>query len=588
MDNNKQILTRKKGLTLIVVPLWWDGSSSRLSEMIHFQRPDLLHNHHTNLTPLNPTINFFSVLKIPGIGELMQASYARNNDILNIEPSSWWMGEKFDGVRFCWNASVRELYTRFGNALSFDKIALNMPDIFVDGELWFGRGNYSISCQITTEPLEFSFWHLLRLILFDVPSYAIQNQPFEIRFCHLIQHISTDHPFQLIAPRVMCKNRIHFKNAIAHIEEDGGEGVIIRKSGSLYERDRSPFLIKIKTVQTDNEAIVEGVTNKSMLLKVPSGKSFSIPACDVHVNPKPKIGDVVTYAFPVNVRSKMQNRPIITKIRTDISWRTVLENFYRERISDTGIRKLRKHSKFGTRNQGAKPKRIWVHVRNRRKFFEEYARRNGFDPLTAENWYERSLNKILKDKGGHGVAAHYGFNLQKALIDLFPDIGLDRSKFKTFYNNLNSAEARRQFLEKFASDNGFDPLVPENWYSQQKNVAATMGGGQVIKHHGSFTKAIIELFPTIGADPLKFKLTRLWNDCNTRRAFLVQCAKENGFDPLVPENWYQRNRDNFVTFKALSRIVSYHQDSYVQMVLDLFPDIGLQREKFPTSKRLPL
>ena len=40
----------------------------------------------------------------------------------------------------------------------------------------------------------------------------------------------------------------------------------------------------------------------------------------------------------------------------------------------------------------------WVDIRNRRKFFEEFARTNGFDPLNAENWYRQSLTTILRVK----------------------------------------------------------------------------------------------------------------------------------------------------------------------------------------------
>ena len=40
----------------------------------------------------------------------------------------------------------------------------------------------------------------------------------------------------------------------------------------------------------------------------------------------------------------------------------------------------------------------WPDVRNRRKFFEAYARRQGFDPLVAVNWYSQSRDKILAVK----------------------------------------------------------------------------------------------------------------------------------------------------------------------------------------------
>jgi hypothetical protein len=36
--------------------------------------------------------------------------------------------------------------------------------------------------------------------------------------------------------------------------------------------------------------------------------------------------------------------------------------------------------------------RYWHDVKNRRKFFDGFAKANGFDPLIPENWY--SVNKL--------------------------------------------------------------------------------------------------------------------------------------------------------------------------------------------------
>jgi hypothetical protein len=37
----------------------------------------------------------------------------------------------------------------------------------------------------------------------------------------------------------------------------------------------------------------------------------------------------------------------------------------------------------------------WQDVQSRRKFFEMYAKKHGFDPLNPENWYSLTYNKIL-------------------------------------------------------------------------------------------------------------------------------------------------------------------------------------------------
>lgn len=37
----------------------------------------------------------------------------------------------------------------------------------------------------------------------------------------------------------------------------------------------------------------------------------------------------------------------------------------------------------------------WQELGNRRKFFEDYAGVNGFDPLVPENWYSVQTSKLL-------------------------------------------------------------------------------------------------------------------------------------------------------------------------------------------------
>ena len=83
------------------------------------------------------------------------------------------------------------------------------------------------------------------------------------------------------------------------------------------------------------------------------------------------------------------------------------------------------------------------------------------------------------------VAYHKG-SISRALMDLFPNIGLDKSKlyylsmslfvsstplqanqlFFSFLAPWSEASNRRKFFEEYAKVNGFDPLVPSNWYSQ--------------------------------------------------------------------------------------------------------------------------
>jgi len=72
----------------------------------------------------------------------------------------------------------------------------------------------------------------------------------------------------------------------------------------------------------------------------------------------------------------------------------------------------------------------WGNDLNRKKFFENYAKKRAFNPLHAKKWYTQPINKMtLKNEEALHVASYHGNSLVQALVDLFPGIGLDPSKF---------------------------------------------------------------------------------------------------------------------------------------------------------------
>eukprot|EP00026_Physarum_polycephalum_P017294 Phypoly_transcript_18470.p1 GENE.Phypoly_transcript_18470~~Phypoly_transcript_18470.p1 ORF type:complete len:117 (-),score=15.28 Phypoly_transcript_18470:184-534(-) len=64
------------------------------------------------------------------------------------------------------------------------------------------------------------------------------------------------------------------------------------------------------------------------------------------------------------------------------------------------------------------------------------------------------------------VLFYYKKSLIKALLHLFPDIGLDSAKFtakqKSFWQDIDN---QRKFCVQFAESRSLNPLIAENWYS---------------------------------------------------------------------------------------------------------------------------
>lgn len=96
-------------------------------------------------------------------------------------------------------------------------------------------------------------------------------------------------------------------------------------------------------------------------------------------------------------------------------------------------------------------------------------------------------------QGANGVLQYHNHSVQQALVDLFPAIEFDKSKYistcmskfvfgcttfcflTTSLKNYITATSwqdlrdRKKFFEEYAEANGFDPHNPENWYTQTAN-----------------------------------------------------------------------------------------------------------------------
>lgn len=82
------------------------------------------------MNPLKDVNNVYLESYIPDVGELMLASFA------TALPELWWVGEKYDGVRACWNG--KKWYNRRGKELFLPSdVDLQAGETFLDGELWY-------------------------------------------------------------------------------------------------------------------------------------------------------------------------------------------------------------------------------------------------------------------------------------------------------------------------------------------------------------------------------------------------------------------------------------------------------------------
>jgi len=220
----------------------------------------------------------------------------------------------------------------------------------------------------------------------------------------------------------------------------------------------------------------------------------------------------------------------------------------------------------------------WTDAQNRRKFFEEFAREHGFDPLNAEHWYSQDLGAVRASASG--VMKYHKLNMAQALLELFPEVPFDRSRLRSI-----NSEYKKRVFEGFAKRNGFDPLNPLNWAAQSRKKLAKLAGVIYLRGHynGDIFQLLLHLFPNIGLVPSMFKphSTAKWETAQQRKAFFEKYANDHNFDALDAENWY-KHRPKIAAARRVQKLgglLRYHGNNPARALVDLFPNIEFDKSR---------
>jgi len=236
------------------------------------------------------------------------------------------------------------------------------------------------------------------------------------------------------------------------------------------------------------------------------------------------------------------------------------------------------------------PAKYWHNSKNRKAFFLEFAKERGFDPLLPDNWYSITQNDFKSAKRAPSVLRYYKNHYISALLALFPNIGLDRRKFNfVFFSHWDDRDNRRYFFIRFAQAKKFDPLIPENWYSVSLNAITSRRGGRAVlrRYDGKFQKALVDLFPDIGLDINRFSYVppNHWLQPENRRKFFDDFAKFNGFDALIPENWYSVDRQSILSLKNTKSILYYYRN-LSDALIRIYPEVDFDKTRLHIKTKL--
>jgi len=224
----------------------------------------------------------------------------------HIDPTGWWMSEKLDGVRALWDG--KRFLSRQGNEfLAPDWFVQSLPETRLDGELWIGRGQFQETVSVVRSRSRSEEWRWVQFLVFDAP---LHDGVWETRMKFLKQTLPKVGKTQKIVAllsQTKCKGTEHVWAELSRVENEGGEGLMLRQPGSKYELGRSETLLKVKRF-LDAEARVVGYQPGkgkhagklgALLVELEDGTKFSLGTgfTDKQREAPPALGSFVTFHY---------------------------------------------------------------------------------------------------------------------------------------------------------------------------------------------------------------------------------------------------------------------------------------------------
>jgi DNA ligase-1 len=263
------------------------------------------------------TICFNFAVKAVALDLMLPEVYEEDIDI-----NSWLMSEKLDGIRGYWDGE--KLLSKKGIPLNPPAAFIrNFPDFAVEGEIWGGRKSYEKTLSIVLKEEAHDGWLNLKFAIFDVPK---TGGGFEARL-NLAKKWFTQNPseYAFVIDQKPVKSREQLKKELQRIEKMGGEGLILRKPGSLYTNGRSRDVLKVKSYYDMEAVVIEHIEGEgrnrgrmgSLLVELPDNKRFKIGTgfSDGDRNNPPPIGTVITFKYYGFYESGTPKFPSFLRIR---------------------------------------------------------------------------------------------------------------------------------------------------------------------------------------------------------------------------------------------------------------------------------
>ena len=220
-----------------------------------------------------------------------------------VDLEAYWVSEKLDGIRAWWDGE--SLYSRQGNRFNAPAAFVEgFPKAALDGELWMGRGTFEqLSSTVRRQVTRDDAWRGVRYMVFDLPEHAGN---FDQRLARLRELLSTTETSRIgLVEQFRVADESELMAVLDRIVASGGEGLMLRKGDSYYQRGRSNDLLKLKLHQDAEAVVVAHLPGRgkyagmlgSLLVEMPDGRRFKLGTgfSDEMRGSPPPVGTTVTY-----------------------------------------------------------------------------------------------------------------------------------------------------------------------------------------------------------------------------------------------------------------------------------------------------
>lgn len=238
--------------------------------------------------------------------------------------TDYFLSEKLDGVRAYWTGD--RFLSRQGNEFHAPAwFTCDLPSCPLDGELWIARKSFQRTVSIVRRKQGGDLWREIRFVAFDAPE---STDPFEARQDFLQAAFRSASPqFARVLPQTRCEGIAHLKSALAEVESVGGEGLMLRQPGSLYEAGRSQTLLKVKTFHDADAEVIEHQPGRgrhkgrlgALRVRLQDGTEFSVGTgfTDRQRESPPAIGSKITFRFQEFTAGGVPRFPSFVRARSD-------------------------------------------------------------------------------------------------------------------------------------------------------------------------------------------------------------------------------------------------------------------------------